>query len=216
MKDIAVYGAGGFGKEVVCLIHQINEYFPDSESWNFIGYFDDNKDKGFQAEYGKVLGNLDELNSWSSPLAIAISIAQPANVKTLSEQIVNPLISYPNLIAPDVIFYDRDSVKFGKGNIVCSSCLFSSDVIVGNFNIFNNFISVGHDDIIGNFNSIMPAVRLSGNVTIGDCNFLGVSSIILQSFKIGNYTTVGAGSVIMRKTKDGCTYVGNPAKKIEY
>lgn len=216
MRDIAVYGAGGFGKEVVCLINQINEFFPESDSWNFIGYFDDNKDKGTQAEYGKVLGSVDELNSWPSPLAIAISIAQPENVKTLSERIINPLISYPNLIAPDVIFYDRDSVIFGKGNIVCSSCLISCDVSIGNFNIFNNFVTIGHDDIIGNFNSIMPAVRLSGNVTIGDCNFLGVSSIILQSFRIGNHTTIGAGSVIMRKTKDGCTYVGNPATKIEY
>lgn len=216
MKDIAVYGAGGFGKEVVCLINQINTQLSESQRWNFIGYFDDNKAKGYQAEYGTVLGSIDELNSWSRPLAIAISIAQPAYIKSLSERIVNPHINYPNLIAPDVIFYDRKSVFFGKGNIVCSNCLFSCHVSIGNFNIFNNFITVGHDDIIGNFNSIMPAVRLSGNVTIGDCNFLGVSSIILQSFKIGNYTTVGAGSVIMRKTKDGCTYVGNPAKKIEY
>lgn len=202
MKDIAVYGVGGYGKEVVCLINQINEYFPEGESWNFIGYFDDNIAKGFQAKYGKVLGSIDELNNWSSPLAIAISFAHPANVKALSERIVNPNISYPNLIAPDVVFYDRDSVKFGKGNIVHSSCLFSCDVRVGDFNIFNNYVAIGHDNIIGNFNSIMPAVRLSGDVTIGDCNYLGVSSIILQSHKIGNFITVEAGSVFLGNTED--------------
>ena len=31
---------------------------------------------------------------------------------------------------------------------------------------------------------------------------------------VGRATKVGAGAVMMRNTKDGCTYVGNPAKKI--
>ena len=37
MKDIAIYGAGGFGREVACLIKRINEKAP---TWNFIGFFD--------------------------------------------------------------------------------------------------------------------------------------------------------------------------------
>ena len=37
MKDIAIYGAGGFGKEVACLIKRINEQEP---TWNLIGFFD--------------------------------------------------------------------------------------------------------------------------------------------------------------------------------
>jgi len=31
MKDIAIYGAGGFGREVACLINKINEVNP---TWN--------------------------------------------------------------------------------------------------------------------------------------------------------------------------------------
>ena len=40
MKDIAFFGAGGFGREVACLIKRINEKEP---TWNFIGFFDDNE-----------------------------------------------------------------------------------------------------------------------------------------------------------------------------
>ena len=42
MKDIAIYGAGGFGKEVACIINKINE---KDHTWNIIGFFDDGVDK---------------------------------------------------------------------------------------------------------------------------------------------------------------------------
>ena len=38
MKDIAVFGKGGYGQEMKCLIDAINRVNPE---WNFIGYFDD-------------------------------------------------------------------------------------------------------------------------------------------------------------------------------
>lgn len=41
MKDIAIFGAGGFGREVACLIKRINKIKPQ---WNFIGFFDDNEE----------------------------------------------------------------------------------------------------------------------------------------------------------------------------
>lgn len=42
MRDIAIYGAGGFGKEVACLLNRINEV---NHQWNLIGFFDDIKRK---------------------------------------------------------------------------------------------------------------------------------------------------------------------------
>lgn len=38
MKDIAVFGAGGFGREVANLIRRINAAAEVPE-WNFIGFF---------------------------------------------------------------------------------------------------------------------------------------------------------------------------------
>ena len=43
MKEIAIYGFGGFGREVACLIRKINERQP---RWKFIGYFDDGHASG--------------------------------------------------------------------------------------------------------------------------------------------------------------------------
>ena len=211
MKDIAIYGAGGFGREVVCLINLINEKEP---TWNLIGFFDDGKEKGSRNEYGAVLGGLDDLNAYDKPLAIAIAIGNPTYIKKVAEGTINPNISFPNIIAPTTTFLDEKNITFGKGNIICSHCLFSCNIKIGDFNIFNGYITVGHDTVIGNYNSIMPAVRISGEVKIGESNFMGVSSVILQQIKIGNNTTIGANSLIIKKTKDGNTYIGNPAYSI--
>ncbi|MEL5893709.1 serine acetyltransferase [Bacteroides sp. GD17] len=213
MKDIAIYGAGGFGREVACLLSRINAVAPE---WNLIGFFDDGKEPGYATEYGKVLGGIEHLNSFSSPLSIVIAIGSPKVVEKVVSKVTNPLIDFPTLFSPDTLFLDKYNISFGQGNLVCSGCLFSCNVKVGNFNTFNGFITVGHDATINNFNSFMPAVRISGEVNIGSRNFFGVSSVVLQQIKIGNDTVVGANSTILRKTKDGNTYVGNPASIVKY
>ncbi|RGM44059.1 MULTISPECIES: NeuD/PglB/VioB family sugar acetyltransferase [Bacteroides] len=213
MKDIAIYGAGGFGREVACLLKRINEQVP---TWNLLGFFDDGKEHGYVTEYGKVLGGIEQLNSFSYPLSVIIAIGSPKTVERIVDKIKNPMIDFPNIFSPDTIFLDKDNISFGKGNLVCAGCLFSCNVQVGNFNTFNGFITIGHDAVIGNFNSLMPAVRISGEVHVGNCNFFGVSSVILQQIRIGNETVIGANSTILRKTKDGNTYVGNPASIVKY
>lgn len=213
MKDIVIYGAGGFGREIACLIRLINEKQPQ---WNIIGFLDDNLElTGTANEYGTVLGGADWLNSYDKPIAVAIAVGSPKAVESIANKITNPNVEYPNLYAPSVSFLDKDSLKIGKGNIFCTNCFVSCNVTVGDFNLFNGYIPIGHDTVIGNYNVVMPSVNISGGVRMGDCNFFGVQSVVLQYLKIGNNIRVGAGSVIMRNTKDGFLYMGNPAKKME-
>lgn len=213
MKDIAIFGAGGFGREVACLIKRINEQKP---TWNFIGFFDDNEAlKGTRNEYGEVLGGINELNSWEKELSIAVGIGSPKAVYAVINKITNVKIDFPNLLDPTVIIVDKDNYHLGKGNVFAANCIISIAVRVGDFNTFNNNTVLGHDDEIGNYNSFMPNVNVSGGVVIGDKNFLGVKSTVLQYLKIGNEVTIGGNSLIIRNTKDGYLYMGNPAKKIE-
>lgn len=213
MKDIVIYGAGGFGREVACLLKRINE---KKTTWNFIGFYDDGKEIGSANEYGAVLGGINELNNISKPLSVILAIGNPKIVNKIANSINNPLIEFPNIFSPDTVFLDIDNIVFGKGNIICTGCLFSCKVEIGDFNVFNGFITVGHDLRMGNFNSLMPGVRLSGEVQIGNCNFFGVSSVVLQRIKVGDDTVIGANSVVIRKTKDSNTYVGNPACIVQY
>ena len=213
MMQIAIYGAGGFGREVACLLNKINEEKP---TWELVGFFDDGIEIGREvSHFGKTLGGINELNAWPTDLAITFTIGNPKIVESLVSKVTNPKIHFPNIIAPTVYFADPETFKIGKGNIIQKHCSFSCDVTIGDFNVMDGADVFGHDDAVGSFNTFMPAMRISGEVTIGNCNFFGVGSIILQQVKIGNNIRLGAGSVLMRKPKDGFLYMGNPAKKVE-
>lgn len=214
MKDIAIYGAGGYGREIACLIKRINNEV--EPTWNIRGFFDDGVNVGEHNEYGKVLGCIDTLNAWRKPLSVVFAIGSPKVVELLYKRVHNPNIEFPNIIAPDTLFLDKENISIGIGNVICSRCLLSCNVSIGDFNTLNCSINIGHDTKIGNFNSIMPAVKISGGVSIGDRNFLGVNSVILQYKSVGDDTIIGASSVVLRNIKNSGTYVGNPAKKIQY
>ena len=209
MKDIAIYGFGGFGREIASIIQSINNITP---TWNIIGFFDDGVAKGTTNRYGEVLGNMEDLNSWSKPLNLVIAIASPTALQKLSSNIENQNICFPNIIAPTVLFFDKDTFVSGQGNVLCHNCRVSCDVELGNFNLLNGAVSLGHDVKLGDFNMMQPETRISGESVVGDVNFFGVRALVLQGLKIGDNTRIRASSVVMRKTKDGKTYFGNPAR----
>lgn len=216
MKDIALFGAGGLSKEVASLINRINRI--EGDKWRIIGFFDDNP--GLMGKdishYGKVLGGVLELNKWEYPLDVVISIGNPNTIRKVKSRITNPNIKFPNVIDPNFGMADSMCFKIGEGNIIQGGCWASNDVKIGSYNILNGDIVLGHDVVVGDYNVLMPDLRLSGEVVIGDCNLIGVGSIILQQIKIGDNVTLGAGAVLMTKPKDGCTYLGNPAKMFKY
>ena len=214
MKEIAIFGAGGFGKEVACLIAQINEA---GGEWNLVGFFDDGVEKGTQiSHYGQVLGGVKELNEWPSQLSVAIAIGSPHALRFVQERINNPNISFPNLIHPVFTILDKESFKIGKGNIILAACYVSCNTSIGDFNILNGEVVMGHDATIGNYNVLMPDIKVSGEVKIGEENLIGIGTIILQQIKIGTGVHIGAGAVLMTKPKDGCTYIGNPARRFKF
>ena len=212
MKQIAIYGAGGFGKEVACILNLINEKEP---IWDLAGFFDDQKEKGLQiSHFGRVLGNLHDLNNWPLPLSIAFAVGNPEILQRLVNSITNPNIVFPNIIHPEAYFAHKQSVAIGRGNVIVRGCSFSCDVTIGNFNLFNSISALAHDVKVGDYNVFMPLTRISGETTIGNHNFFGIGSVVLQGIKIGNNTRIGAGSYVVRRTKDGYLYYGNPARKI--
>lgn len=211
MDRIAIFGAGGFGREVACLLRKINEVKP---TWNFVGFYDDGLEKGATVDYGIVLGGIDELNAVDYPLSVVVAMGSPKSIKHVVEQIHNPHIDFPNIISPDVKWLDEQSVTMGKGNVVAMGNYFSCNVAIGNFNMLVGFTTIGHDSRLGDFNCLMPGVRVSGNVSIGNGDLIGCSAIILQGLTLGNDFTIAAGSTVMSNIKDGGTYLGCPAKKV--
>ena len=214
MQDIAIYGAGGLGREIKILIDRINNTTPH---WNFIGFFDDGIPKGTNIhDYGIVLGGIQELNQWSKDLSVALCFGNSKTLKKVKEKINNNNISFPNLIDPSFYMGDPKSLKLGEGNIIQGCFVGSVNISIGDFNLFNGDIWIGHDVHIGNYNIVMPGARISGEVIMGNNNLIGADSFIKQQIKIGNNITLSPLSALLTKPKDGNTYIGNPAKIFKF
>lgn len=212
MKDIAIFGVGGFGREVLALIKNINRKSPQ---WNILGFFDDGYEKGLMINGYPTLGTSADLNKWETPISIAISIGNPVIKKKILDKITNPLVDYPTLIHPTVWIGDSEFVEMGKGCIICAGNLITTNIKIGDFVIINLGCTVGHDTVIKDYAAFMPSVNISGEVTICEGVYVGTGAKIINQLEVGEYTIVGAGAVVAKTLPAHCTAVGVPAKVIK-
>ena len=212
MIDIAIIGAGGFGREVKMLIDQINAAKPQ---YNFLGYFDDNYFLGASINGYPVLGKVADINTLDKPIAIVVAIGLPSLKRKLIAQIENPLINYPILIHPNAII-GADFVHLGEGTIICALNVLTVNINVGKHVILNLACTIGHDTEIGDFCSLMPSVNVSGEVNIAEAVYIGTGVKIINQLSIGSGTIIGAGAVVSKTLPQNCTAVGIPAKPIKF
>jgi sugar O-acyltransferase (sialic acid O-acetyltransferase NeuD family) len=210
MKNIAIVGAGGFGREIFCVWKE--KLIFDDLDFNFLGFFDDGK-KGESNDYGNVIGTVDDLNKMIEDIDVAIAIGNSKLVKDVRERIHNNKIHFPNIIHPTAKFLDKESVFLSEGNVFSIDTIISNNVILGKFNSFNTRATLGHDVAVGDYNIFSPNVQISGEVKIGNSNLFGFNSGVMQQLKIGNNNTLGVGALLLRSITDNGSYIGIPAKK---
>jgi sugar O-acyltransferase (sialic acid O-acetyltransferase NeuD family) len=121
---------------------------------------------------------------------------------------------YPNLIHPTALV-ERATVALGRGNTITAGCILTTDIRIGDFNLLNWQVTVGHDARIGSFNVVNPSVNISGGVTMGDRILVGVGAQILEQLTVGSNATIGAGAVVTRNVGPGTTVVGIPARPLD-
>lgn len=213
MKQIAIFGAGGFGREVAMLIEQINAQSPQ---WKFIGFYDDGIRKGEVINDYLVLGGLEELNLVSEPLALVFAVGDPRTKKRIHGLIKNTKIFYPSLIHPNVIMGDRKFITIEEGCIITAGNILTVNIELGKYVILNLSCTVGHDTIIKDYSSFMPGVNISGEVIIHEGVYVGTGVKIINQLEIGKETIIGAGAVVSKSLPEKCTAVGIPAKPIKF
>ena len=195
MKKIYIFGTGGFAKEVYFLINEINSV---KATFDVCGFIDiDPKIDHLQIGAHK-FEVYDELsffkNALSENVFFAIGIGNPKILNSIREKYRSDY-NFPNLIHPSVIGL-FETISMGVGNIITAGCIFTLDIIIGSFNIFNLHSTIGHDSVIGSCNVINPGANLSGGICLGNNNLIGTNSTVLQYIKIGNNNVIGAGAVV--------------------
>jgi sugar O-acyltransferase (sialic acid O-acetyltransferase NeuD family) len=208
MKDIAIYGAGGLGREMALIVEQINA---EKQLWNLVGFYDDGK-RDEVVDGVRVLGGMDELNRVGQPLSVIIAIGDCHVRSAVAGKINNLNVDFPVIIHPGS---NRGSLRnvFGRGSIITAGCVLTTGVSLGEFVIVNLSCTIGHDVTLGSFTSVMPGSNISGSVTIGEKTLIGTGVQILQGIEIGTACRIGAGAVVTKSVQDEKTVVGIPARE---
>jgi len=209
IRDIAIVGGGGLGKETAVLIHQINE---QKKTWNLVGFFDDGLKTSEHVLSYPLLGGLKELNQLDRSIHAIVAIGDPSIRKQVVQRITNPRILFPVLVHPSAVI--GLNVQVGEGSVVTAGCRLTVDIEIGKHVLLNLNTTVGHDVVLGNFSSVMPGVHLSGYVKVGESVLIGTGASLLQHVHIGSNSIVGAGAVVNRSVKDDITVAGVPARSI--
>jgi sugar O-acyltransferase (sialic acid O-acetyltransferase NeuD family) len=213
MRKIAIFGAGGFGREVAQLVCDINNV---KQQYDLIGFYDDGLPIGTRINSWDVLGGVDDLNQQEEPLYMVVAIGDTKIKKNVVRLIINSQIKWATLVHPNAILGDSAFLNIGEGVIITAGCIVTVNINIGDHVILNLSCTVGHDTNIGDYCSFMPTVNISGEVKIEQAVFVGTGAKIINLVEVGENSIIGAGAVVSKDIPPNCTAVGVPAKPIKF
>jgi sugar O-acyltransferase (sialic acid O-acetyltransferase NeuD family) len=205
-KILAVYGAGGIGREILVIAQEQN-------IWGKIVFIDD-----------LILGSINdceiysfndfikEFTDWS--IEIVISVGEPNQRNAILSK-----IKKFNLILINLFFINFKFPvysNFGTGNIINYGTLMLTDITIGNNCYINKNVVLGHDVKIGDNVVISPSVSIGGGTIVADEVFIGSGAILRDHISIGKGAVIGMGSVVISSIPEFAVVVGNPAKIIRH
>lgn len=204
---LVIIGAGGFGREVLELVRDINVASP---AFEFLGFLDDGQAGGQLLERvgAKVLGTSSRLADVDARFVIAIGAAEPR--RRIDAFACSRGRTAATLVHPWATV-GRD-VQVGAGAIVAAGTRLTTHVVLGRHAHVNFNCTVGHDAVIGDYATLFPGVHVSGGCVIEEGATLGTGCVVVPGVRVGHGAVVGAGAVVVRDVEPDTTVVGAAAR----
>jgi sugar O-acyltransferase (sialic acid O-acetyltransferase NeuD family) len=204
---IAIIGAGGLGKEVLCTIGELIGWEVLRRQVSFVveeEYYDTKEVFGINVlplSYSNPGFDLMVLAIGDPATRIRITNALPASTR------------FATIIHPSVQL--TPYTRIGEGSVIHGQVFLSCDVELGKFALINPGTTISHDSSIGDFFTCSPGVHISGTCSIGHRVFMGTGACIRNAIAIADDVTIGMGAVVTKDILTKGTYIGNPASLIE-
>jgi len=201
MMTLAIYCAGGLGKETLELAKSVNR-------WDRIIFVDDVTEA---TEYRGLPVLRFEAAVAYGDLEFVIASGEPAGRKALYEKIKAAGYPLVTIVSPWATVFP--GVVIGEGCIIWD-CGISADAKIGENTLVNSRVIIGHDAVIGAHSVISTNCFLGGHTRLCEQVYMGPGSMVKDRICIGENAIVSLGAVILRSVKSNAIMVGNPAKKI--
>lgn len=211
MRDIVIFGCGGFGREILQIILDQNT---ENKRWRMRGFL---VSPEFQApDFVQGFPVASDIHHFGAPadLALAIGLGNPGTRRKVVEALrATGVQSFPTLVHPRA--WLGANVALADGVVICAGAMLTTDIVLGEHSHVNIGATVGHDARVGDFSTISPGAHLSGRVTLRQGTEIGTGACINPGVTIGAGAVIGAAAAVLRDVPDGCTAVGVPARVIK-
>jgi len=210
-----VFGAGGYGREVMPLARkQLQKNEIPIESLFFVV----DSPEACYVNGIRVISLTEFLEIDAEKKYLTCAIADSKTRAALKNRIQTSEILDWSVVAENCVVMDE--VMIGLGSILSPFVTITSNVTIGSSFHANLYSYVGHDCVIGDFVTFAPGVKCNGNVVIEDHVYVGAGAVIRpgragRPLKIGEAAIIGMGSVVTKDVPPGVTVFGNPAKIIK-
>lgn len=206
-KKLCIYGAGGFGREVLCiaadLIKGKNIKLGDAACFMLADeYFSEDTIMGVDV--------IKQSDFDPGKYEVVIAIGEPAKRRAVAESLPAET-RYTTIIHPSAVV--SEWVKIGEGSIITAGTIVTCNIEIGKHAHLNLHTTIGHDCRIGDFFTTAPGAKISGSCIFGDEVYIGTNASVKQGVSICSNTTVGMGAVVVKNIEEPGVYIGSPAKK---
>ncbi len=208
-QPLVIVGAGGFGREVVDLVRQLNEVAP---VYDLLGMVGDTAPPTAVLERSghRWLGPVDALVELVAGTAYVVAVADPDARERLAAQADALGLAAATLVHPTAVI--GSDVRMSAGVIVCAHSSITTNVSLGAHVHVDRRCTIGHDVVIEDFARLNPGAVVSGGVRLGRGVTLGTGACTVQGVEIGADTFVGAGAVVVGDLPAGVVAFGVPAR----
>ncbi len=208
MKNIIIIGAGGFGRELLWWIEDINKVQP---TWDIKGFIDDNLNAldSVECDY-KIIGTIKDYIPQEDD-EFALALGSPELKRKIVSLIKEKGGKFATIIHPTAMV--SKFAHYGEGLIMFPNSKLSCNSTVGDFVTILSTL-IGHDTFIDDYTVISGGCNIVRNVRIGKDVFLAAGVCIAQDVHIGDGAYLGLGSVILKDVEPHTTMFGNPARPI--
>lgn len=213
MIQVAIFSAGGFGREVLPLARA--QWAASGKPHELV--FVDDRPPSSVINGHRVLTYSEWIARPAVERWINIAIADGTVRERLVRRCAADGARFFEVRAANVV--QLDDVHLGEGAILCPFVTLTSNIRIGRHFHANLYSYVAHDCVIGDYVTFAPGVKCNGNVVIEDYAYLGTGAIIKQGkpgapLVIGRGAVVGMGAVVTKSVPPGVTVVGNPARPL--